>query len=71
MVSTDPSSNKYYVTKNKRRMNNNRKIKSAVEAAGFTFINPVDYYNFRPSRDGIHVDRDGVPFINKIRNILI
>ena len=71
MVSTDPSSNKYYVTKNKRRMNNNRKIKSAVEAAGFTFINPVDYYNFRPSRDGIHVDRDGVPFINKIRNILV
>jgi len=71
MVSTDPNSKKYFKTKNKRRMSNNQKIKNSVESAGFTFINPVDYHNFGPSRDGIHVDREGVPFINKIKSKLL
>jgi hypothetical protein len=55
----------------KKRANNNTLIGRAVRAAGFTFINPTDFHNFRPSKDGIHVDKDGVPFINKVKSQLL
>ena len=55
----------------KKRANNNNLIGRAVRAAGFTFINPTDFHNFRPSKDGIHVDKDGVPFVNKVKSQLL
>ena len=72
MVSTDPSSKKFWKTKSQKRGNNNRRLRMSIEGMGGIFIDPYMHGPFQSSKDGIHVSSSaGSKFVNKIRNKLV